>query len=106
MDDMASLLVYYTQLPLVHRSRPCEGDTAWKINGYTYIYIYIHYLIFYTYVIMNVFSFLFSSFFFFLPRVAFQFVANHVDQCSRGESHVSLSDWFTSLRLPRSAAYI
>ena len=33
-------------------------------------------------------------------------VASHVDQLLRGERHVSFLDWFVSLHMPRSAAYI
>ena len=64
IDDETYLL--HHQLPLVHRGRPCEGVTVWKINVYIYIL-----LLFYTYVIMNVFSSLSLFFFFFLPRVVF-----------------------------------
>ena len=67
MDDRTSLLcLLHHQLPLVHRGRPCEGATVWKIN----VYIYIYYLLFYTYVIMNVFSSL-SSFLFFFCHVSY-----------------------------------
>ena len=65
MDDRTSLLcLLHHQLPLVHRGRPCEGATVWKIN------VYIYYLLFYTYVIMNVFSSL-SSFLFFFCHVSY-----------------------------------
>ena len=69
MDDRTSLLcLLHHQLPLVHRGRPCEGATVWKINVYTYIY----YLLFYTYVIMNVFSSLSLSLsFFFFCHVSY-----------------------------------
>ena len=38
MDDRTYLLcLLHHQLPLVHRGRPCEGATVWKINVYIYI---------------------------------------------------------------------
>ena len=50
MDDGTYLLcLLHHQLPLVHRGRPCEGATVWKINVYIYIYIYIY--IYYIYFI-------------------------------------------------------
>ena len=61
MDDETYLS--HHQLPLVHRGRPCEGATMWKINVYIYIYIItILYMCNYVF---------FSLSFFFLPRVVF-----------------------------------
>ena len=42
--DVETYLSHH-QLPLVHRGRPCEGATMWKINVYIYIYIYYYYFI-------------------------------------------------------------
>ena len=56
MDGEMYLL--HHQLPLVHRGRPWEGATMWKINVYIYIITIL-------YICICVFFSLFSSFFFF-----------------------------------------
>ena len=66
MDDRTYLLcLLHHQLPLVHRGRPCEGATMWKINVYIYIL-----LLFYKCVFMY---FSLSLFFFFATcRILFR----------------------------------
>ena len=54
MDDETYLS--HHQLPLVHRGRPCEGATMWKINVYIYI-ITILYMCNYVFFSLSLFFF-------------------------------------------------